>query len=181
VITYEAVAARVAAVAHWVRRTLELVVVLLVVGGVSLGAGFGWLSDWTGPGLVIGLILGGIVLATAVAVVFFTLDVRRAEALPTVSRQELGDAARMVAGRAASSERAMAEAKGLRKLLRLGQGLWGLRSDIEVLAEGGLAPAVSLGKALVPARILPVAVVAALSPFLLSLGLIVLAVAAVTA
>jgi hypothetical protein len=56
-------------------------------------------------------------------------------------------------------------------VLSLAKGLRVLKSDVDELSEGGLAPAVALGKALSPPRIVAAGVAAALSPFVLGFGL----------
>jgi hypothetical protein len=105
----------------------------------------------------------------------FTRDLAKARDLPNVSKEEWADAARVLAGRAAEGERAVAEARGARsRLVRLVKGLWALKADVNTLADGGLAPAVALSRALVPVRLLWVAGAAVASPFLLAFGVLVL-------
>jgi hypothetical protein len=177
VITYQQVIAHVGLVASILLRTLQVVCVLLVAAAVATFVGFAIADDWQQSGLVLGAVLGGAVAVAAVIEVRFTQDVARAKRLPEISREEWAGAARQVAGRAASSERSIVAAKGRGRLWHFVKGLWALKADIDTLADGGLAPAASLGRAVVPSRLLTVAVIAVAAPFLLAFGLLVLVLA----
>jgi hypothetical protein len=162
-------------------RTLQVVCVLLGAAALTTFVGFGLADDWQRSGLVLGGVLGGAIAAVTVMELLFTRDVARAKRLPEISRAEWAAAARQVAGRAAASEREVTEARGRTRLWRFIKGLWALKADIDTLADGGLAPAVSLGKALIPSRMLAVAAAAVAAPFLLAFGLFVLVLAATLA
>ena len=171
----DAVLARVVMLAGLLHRTLVVVTAALGIAAVTTFAGFALADDGNRSGLLLGGLLGGSIALVAGMELFFTRDVGRARQLRSISREEWAGAARTLAGRAAAGERAVAEATGVRsRLLRLVKGLWALKGDLDTLAEGGLAPAVSLAKALVPARLLTVAAAAVASPFLLAFGLLVL-------
>jgi hypothetical protein len=172
--TYEAVVRRVSALAAVLHRTLQVVVGMLAVAAVLTFVGLGLSDDWSRASLVLGGVLGGAIAVAAVVELRFTRDLAKARDLPDISKQEWADAARVVTSRAAEGERAVVEAQGARsRLFRLVKGLWALKGDVDTLAEGGLAPAVALGKALVPIRLLWVAGAAVASPFLLAFGLLV--------
>ncbi len=61
----------------------------------------------------------------------------------------------------------------------LGRALWAFRSDVEVLNEGGLAPATALVQTLRPTRLIRVGISALVAPFVLATGLVVLVLALV--
>jgi hypothetical protein len=176
-LTYQAVVDRVGWLATILLRTVQLVTVLLVLGGITAFVGCGLADDWGSSGLVLGGVVGGAILVLAFIEGWFALDLARAKRLPEISAQTWADAARQVASRAATGQREVTEARGRSRLWRLVKGLWALKSDIDTLAEGGLAPAVALGKTLVPSRLLTVAAGAVAAPFLLTLGLLILVLA----
>jgi hypothetical protein len=176
--TFADVTARVGLVAAFLLRTLVVVVAMLGAAALALFLGVAVADDWSGTGLLLGAVLGGGIAALAVVVLRFALDVRRIRDLPQVSRDEVRAAAGQLATTARDGERQFMEARGLRRLVRLAQGLWDLKADVDALGDGGLAPAVSLGRALRPIRLGIVALSAVASPFLLAFGLFVLVVAA---
>jgi hypothetical protein len=177
VITYQQVITHVGLLATILLRTLQVVCVLLVAAAVTTFVGFAIADDWQQSGVLLGAVLGGAIAVAAFIEVRFTQDIARAKRLPEISREEWAGAARQVAGRAASSERSIVAAQGRSRLWQFVKGLWALKADIDTLADGGLAPAVSLGKAVVPSRLLVVAVIGVAAPFLLAFGLFVLVLA----
>ena len=178
-ITYEQVIAHVGLVATILLRTLQVVCVVLVAAALTTFLGFALADDWQQSGLLLGAVLGGGIAVAAFIEIRFAQDIAKAKRLPEISREEWAGAARQVVGRAVDTERTIVAAKGHSRLWRFVKGLWALKADIETLADGGLAPAASLGKAVVPSRLLTVAVIAVAAPFLLAFGLFVVVLAVV--
>ena len=176
-LTYEAVIAHVGALATILLRTLQIVTAMLAVAAVLTFVGIGIADDWGQSGLVLGLVLGGAILVVTVIEALFARDVARAKRLPEISREDWANAARQVATRATTGQRDLTETRGRTRLWRLIKGLWALKADIDTLADGGLAPAVSLGKTMVPSRLLAVGAIAVAAPFLLAFGVLVLVLA----
>jgi len=178
---YEAVAARVAAVARFLVPTLTAVTALLLVGGIALFVGIGLLGDWSGVALVLGGALGGLAAGVAVMEGLFARDVAQVRELPSVRREDVDEAIRRLSTTIGAGERQVVERRGLRRLVGLGRGLRALKRDVDDLAEGGLAPAVALGRALVPTRVVAVSLAAVAGPFVCGFGLVVLVLGLVAA
>ena len=179
-LTYQAVVDRVGWLASILLHTIRAVIVVLVIAGVVLFVAFGMADDWGQSGLVLGGVVGVAVLVLVVIEVWFALDLAKARRLPEISAETWAGAARQVATSAASGHRELVEARGLSRIWRLVKGLLSLKSDVDTLADGGLAPAVALGKMLVPTRLLTVAAGAVAAPFLLGFSVVVLAIVLVT-
>ncbi len=178
--SYEAVTARVGALASYLLRILQVVTGILALAAAGLFVGSGAAGDWSVAAIVFGALVGGVVALAAVMVLLFARDVAKVRNLPDITAQDVQDAAKVLATSAASGERQVVEAKGWRKLLKLATGLRSLKKDLDTLADGGMAPAVALGKALVPPRLIAVSLAAVISPFLLVLGVLVLAIGLAT-
>jgi hypothetical protein len=101
--------------------------------------------------------------------------VARIRALPEVTAAHLRAAATQLGGRMTEGQQQFSQASGRVRLWYLLLALRALRADLAELAEGGLAPAVALGQALRPGRLLAVAIAALATPFLLAGGLALLA------
>jgi hypothetical protein len=173
-LTYQAVVDRVGWLASILLHTIRAVIAVLVVAAVVLFVAFGLADDWGQSGLVLGGVVGVGIAVLVFIEGWFALDLAKARRLPEISAETWADAARQVATRAASSHRDLTEARGRSRLWRLVKGLWALKSDVDTLADGGLAPAVALGRTLVPTRLLTVAAGAVAAPFLLGFSVVVL-------
>jgi hypothetical protein len=173
------VAARVAAVVGIIQATVRGLAGAAVVGIVAFVVGVGVADRWSGDALV----FAGVV-ALAAAVAPFTLArfgsaLAPVRALPEVSAAEVREAAGTLAVKLGSGERHFVEAKGLGRVTSLGRALWALRSDVEVLNQGGIAPASALFQTLRPTRLIRVGISALVAPFVLATGLLVLTLALV--
>ena len=172
--SYEVVIRRVAALVTYLLRLLQVVAGMLAAGALGLFVGSGALGDWSPAAIAFGALAAGAAVLATVMVLRFAGDVAKIRSLPDVSPQDVQEAARVLATSAVAGERQVVEAKGWRKLLRLASGLRSLKKDLDTLGEGGMAPAVALGRALVPSRLVAVSIAAAISPLVLVLGLLVL-------
>jgi hypothetical protein len=168
---YEAVVARVGALATYLHRLLYGVTTMLAVGAIGLFVGVAMTDEWKGSGLTLGGVLAGAALVATIIEARFNMDVARVRDLPNITHEDLAHAARQLQTSAVAGERQLVEAHGFRKLIRLALALRILKADVDALAEGGMAPAVALGRALRPSRLLLVGVITVASPFVLAFGL----------
>jgi hypothetical protein len=175
VTTYEAAVGRVALFASVLLPWLRALVVAGVLAAVAAGIGAAASDSWQASGLVAGFVLVIAFCAPPFVLARFAADVGKVRDLPEVRTADLQEAARQLRGRLAEGERRFAEASGLARLWHLWSALRSLRADIDDLAAGGLGPAVALGRALRPARLLWVSLAALATPLLVIAGALALA------
>ncbi len=174
--TYGQVVARVAAVAALLLPTLVVLTGMGAVAAVAAGVGVAAADDWSRRGLVLGgvaLILVGLV---PLRLGRFAGDIARVRRLPEVTRDQLSAAATQLGGRVSEGHQQVMGARGLARAWQVAKAARTIRSDLEALSDGGLAPATALVQALVPARIVVVTLASVATPFLLAAGLLVLVV-----
>ena len=173
------VVARVAALVGIIQVTVRLLAVTAVAGIVTFVVGIGVADRWSGDALVFAGVVAAIAAIAPVSLARFGSDLAPVRALPEVSAAEVREAAGTLAVKLGSGEREFVEAKGLGRVTSLGRALWALRSDVEVLNQGGVAPASALVRTLRPTRLFRVGVSALVAPFILATGLSVLVLALV--
>ncbi len=173
------VVARVAALVGIIQVTVRLLAVTAVAGIVTFVVGIGVADRWSGDALVFAGVVAAIAAIAPFSLARFGSDLAPVRALPEVSAAEVREAAGTLAVKLGSGEREFVEAKGLGRVTSLGRALWALRSDVEVLNQGGVAPASALVRTLRPTRLFRVGVSALVAPFILATGLSVLVLALV--
>jgi len=175
------VVARVAAVVGIVQVTVRILAVTALVGMVAFVVGVGIFGAWSGDALVFAGVVAAIAAIAPFSLARFGSDLAPVRHLPEVSAAEVKEAAGTLAVKLGESERRFVEAKGLGRVTSLGRALWALRADVEVLNQGGVAPASALFQTLRPTRLMRVGISALVAPFILATGLVVLLFALVMA
>lgn len=173
------VVARVAALVGIIQVTVRLLAVTAVAGIVTFVVGIGVADRWSGDALVFAGVVAAIAAIAPFSLARFGSDLAPVRALPEVSAAEVREAAGTLAVKLGQGERRFVEAKGMGRVTSLGRALWALRSDVEVLNQGGIAPATALVQTMRPTRLFRVGVSALVAPFILATGLSVLVLALV--
>ena len=173
------VVARVAAVIGIIQATVWILAGAAVAGLVAFVSGLALAGDWSGDALVFGGVIALLVAVAPFSLVRFGSALGPVRTLPEVSAAEVKEAAGTLAVKLGSGERRFVEARGLGRVMRLGRALWALRSDVEVLNQGGIAPASALIQTLRPTRLIRVGISALAAPFILLVGFLTLLVAVV--
>ncbi len=166
----EEVVARVAALVRVIQATVWILAGAAGAGTAAFAVGIGLADDWSGDALVFGGIIALVATIAPVSLARFGAALGPVRALPEVSTAELKEAAGTLAAKLGSGEREFVEARGLRRVTTLGRALWALRSDVEVLNQGGLAPASALVQTLRPTRLIRVGISALAAPVILVVG-----------
>jgi len=177
--TLAEVVARVAAIVGIIQATVRILAVTSAVGIVAFVVGIGVTDGWSREAWVFSGVVAAIAAIAPFSLARFGSDLGPVRNLPEVSAAEMKEAAGTLAVRLGASERRFVEARGLGRVTSLGRALWALRSDVEVLNEGGLAPATALVQTLRPTRLIRVGISALVAPFVLATGLLVLVLALV--
>ena len=173
------VVARVAAIVGIIQATVRGLAVVAVAGIAAFVAGVGIAGDWSGDALVFAGVLAVLAAIVPFSLARFGSDLAPVRRLPEVSAAEVREAAGTLAVKLGKGEREFVDAKGLGRVTSLGRALWALRSDVEVLNQGGIAPASALFQTLRPTRLIRVGISALVAPFVLATGLLVLILALV--
>mgnify|MGYP000107539398 CR=1 FL=1 len=173
------VVARVAAIVDIIQATVRLLAVTAVIGIITFVVGIGLADGWSGDALVFAGVVSAIAGIAPFSLARFGSDLGPVRALPEVSAAELKETAGTLAVKLGKGEREFVDAKGLGRVTSLGRALWALRSDVEVLNQGGIAPASALFRTLRPTRLIRVGISALIAPFVLAIGLLVLILALV--
>ena len=171
------VVARVAALVGLVQATVRILAVAAIAGIAAFVVGVGMSDDWSRDALVFAGVVGVIAAIAPFSLARFGSDLGPVRALPEVNAAEVREAAGTLAVKLGKGEREFVEAKGLGRVTSLGRALWALRSDVEVLNQGGIAPASALFQTLRPTRLIRVGISALVAPFVLATGLLVLTLA----
>lgn len=173
------VVARVAAIVGLIQATVRLLALTAVVGIVTFVIGVGIADHWSGDALVFAGVIAAITAIAPISLARFGTALGPVRGLPEVSAAEVGEAAGTLAVKLGRGEREFVDAKGLGRVTSLGRALWALRDDVEVLNQGGIAPASALFQTLRPTRLIRVGISALVAPFVLATGLLVLILAVV--
>jgi len=173
------VVARVAALAGIVQATVRILAVTAVGGICAFVVGVGLADRWSRDAVVFAGVVSAIAVIAPFSLARFGSDLGPVRALPEVSAAELKETAGTLAVSLGKGEREFVNAKGLGRVTSLGRALWALRSDVEVLNQGGIAPASALFRTLRPTRLIRVGISALIAPFVLAIGLLVLILALV--
>ena len=171
------VVARVAALVGLVQATVRILAVAAVGGIAAFVVGVGTFDEWSRDAVVFAGVVGAIAAIAPFSLARFGSDLGPVRALPEVSAAEVREAAGTLAVKLGKGEREFVEARGLGRVTSLGRALWALRADVEVLNQGGIAPATALIQTLRPTRLVRVGISALVAPFVLATGLSVLVLA----
>ncbi len=172
--TREEIVARVGLVTGYVQKTVwgltaaAFAGTLALVGAVVVYGGTGQSS------LLLAACLGVMGLVTAVFLALFAHDLGAVRRLPEITGAHVKAAAGTLGTTLLTGERRFMEARGLGRVVGLGRALWDIRSDVQELGDGGMAPAVKLIDVLIPTRLLRVGICALAAPFILFVGLMAL-------
>lgn len=172
---------RVAAVIGVIQSTVWALAGAAAGGALAMVVAIGLVGHWESSGVVLAAVIGAMTLYVAFVLARFAAAIGPIRRLPEVSAAELKLAAGTLRASLWDGERRFVEARGLGRVVTLGQALWGLRADVKQLTEGHLAPAAALGEAMVPTRLVRVGISALAAPFLLTIGLMSLLAALVVA
>ena len=173
------VVARVAAIVGIIQATVRILAAVAAAGIVAFVIGVGHADRWSPDAVVFAVVVGVIAAIAPFSLARFGTDLGPVRALPEVSAAEVREAAGTLAVKLGQGERQFVEANGLGRVTSLGRALWALRSDVEVLNQGGIAPAAALVQTMRPTRLFRVGVSALVAPFILATGLVVLILALV--
>jgi len=168
------VVARVAAIVGIIQATVRALAVTAVVGIGAFVVGVGVADQWSGDALVFAGVISAIAAIAPFSLARFGTALGPVRGLPEVTAAELREAAGTLAVKLGEGEKEFVDAKGLGRVTSLGRALWALRSDVEVLNQGGIAPASALFQTLRPTRLVRVGISALVAPFVLATGLLVL-------
>lgn len=167
----DGVVARVAAVVGLLHTTLRVLALVGALGVLALVGAVARVGGWDGDTVVLATVLAGLTGLVPVILARYAADLGPVRSLPEVSAAELKEAAGTLKADLKAGERSFVDHTGLRRVLGIGRALWDLRSDLEAMRDGGLAPAAALTEVVIPTRLIRVGISAVLAPCLLAVGL----------